>query len=207
MSQEMAPSEEKSQSQEKSRSPEVPTPDELFPAPEPGRKSGGPGSRREREWPELTAAAGLKENPLPVEGEQVLEAWTDGASRGNPGPAAIGIVFRQKDGPALATDAEAIGRATNNEAEYRAVIRALEHCQRWRVEKLDLYVDSELVARQLRGLYRVKSPSLRPLYQQAAHLARGLRQFRVRHVPRERNRHADHLANSALGPAASRRAG
>ncbi len=162
----------------------------------------GPTGRRQaeraQEWPRLAAAAGLRSSPLPADGSRVLEAWTDGASRGNPGPAAIGIVFRQQGGEALAEHAEAIGRATNNEAEYRAVIRALELCVRWRVARLDLHVDSELVARQLRGVYRVKSASLRPLYQQAAHLARQLRQFRVRHVPRERNRHADHLASRAL---------
>jgi ribonuclease HI len=147
---------------------------------------------------ELPAASALAECPLPEGGSPVLEVFTDGASRGNPGPAAVGVLFRQKDGPDLCGHAEAIGRATNNQAEYRAVLAALEHCARWGVGRVHLFVDSELVARQLTGAYRVKSVDLRPLYQQVQHLARGFREFRVRHVPRARNAHADHLANLAL---------
>jgi len=151
-------------------------------------------------WPDLSAAAEVTTTPLPRRGSRVLEAWTDGASKGNPGPAAIGIVFRQHNGELLCGHYEAIGRATNNVAEYRAVLRALEFCQQWRVKRLNLFVDSELVARQLSGAYRVKSPTLAPLYQQAAFLARGFDMFKVYHVPREQNRHADHLANKALAP-------
>jgi ribonuclease HI len=149
-------------------------------------------------WPELTAADDLRQSPLPRRGSRVLEAWTDGASKGNPGPAGIGIVFRQQGGEALCAHAEAIGRATNNVAEYRAVLRALEFSRRWGITRLHLYLDSELIVRQLTGAYRVKSPGLRPLYQQAAYLARSFQEFRVRHVPRARNAHADHLANLAL---------
>jgi len=152
-------------------------------------------------FPELPAAADLPECPLPREGSPVLEISSDGASRGNPGPASIGVVFRQKDGPELCEHAEAIGRATNNQAEYRAVLAALEHCDRWGVGRVHLLVDSELVARQLTGVYRVKSQDLLPIYQQVMHLARRLREFRVRHVPRARNAHADHLANRALDQA------
>ncbi|MFH1841813.1 MAG: ribonuclease HI family protein [bacterium] len=156
-------------------------------------------------WPELIAAVEVSTTPLPRRGSRVLEAWTDGASKGNPGPASIGIVFRQHNGEPLCSHYEAIGRATNNVAEYRAVLRALEFCQQWRVKSLNLYVDSELVARQLSGAYRVKSPSLAPLYQQAAFLARGLDVFRVYHVPREQNRHADYLANKALASKSGKR--
>jgi len=153
------------------------------------------------EYPDLPAASDLAECPLPAAGSPVLEIFTDGASRGNPGPAAIGVLFRQKDGPDLGVHCEAIGRATNNQAEYRAVLAALEHCDRWGVGRVHLYLDSELVARQLMGTYRVKSHDLLPLYQQAVHLARRLREFRIRHVPRAKNAHADHLANLALdGP-------
>ncbi|HOX25082.1 MAG TPA: ribonuclease HI family protein [Candidatus Krumholzibacteria bacterium] len=152
-------------------------------------------------FPGLPAAADLPECPLPATGSPVLEIFTDGASRGNPGPAAIGVLFRQKDGPDLCAHREAIGRATNNQAEYRAVLAALEHCDRWGVGRVHLYLDSELVARQLMGTYRVKSQDLLPLYQQAVHLAKRLREFRIRHVPRAKNAHADHLANQALDPA------
>jgi len=123
---------------------------------------------------------------------------TDGASRGNPGPAAIGIVFGQADGPDLCVHSEAIGRATNNVAEYRAVVTALEHCRRWGVGRVQLLMDSELIVRQLRGVYRVKSPDLRPHYQQVVFLSRDLDEFRVRHVRRDENGHADALANRAL---------
>ncbi|MBK6735973.1 MAG: ribonuclease HI family protein [bacterium] len=128
----------------------------------------------------------------------MLEIFTDGASRGNPGPAAIGIVFRRKDGEALAQHREAIGRATNNVAEYRAVVTALEFCQKWGIKRVHLKMDSELIARQLLGVYRVKSPELRPLYQQVVFITRGLAEFEVTHLRREQNAHADALANQAL---------
>lgn len=171
---------------------------------EEGSPARSPGKQSEA-WPDLTPAAELQSSPLPRRGRQVLEAWTDGASKGNPGPAAIGVVFRQKDGEALCSHSEAIGTATNNVAEYQAVLRALEFCRQWRIKQFDLYVDSELIARQLTGVYRVKSQLLLPLYQQAAFMARGLRSFRVFHVAREHNHHADHLANLALRRRPSRR--
>jgi ribonuclease HI len=150
------------------------------------------------QWPELPAAAALAKSPLPARGKHVLEIFTDGASRGNPGPSAIGILFREKDGVELAEHHETIGRATNNVAEYQAVVRALEHCQRWRIKRVHLNMDSELIVRQLHGTYRVKSPDLRPLYQQVVFLSRGLEEFRVRHIKRALNGHADALANRAL---------
>ncbi|MBM4130254.1 ribonuclease HI family protein [bacterium] len=149
-------------------------------------------------FPPLVAASSLLRSPLPSRGRYVLEIFTDGASRGNPGPAAIGIVFRRKGAEALAEHCEAIGRATNNVAEYRAVVTALEFCQRWGVRRVHLKMDSELIVRQLHGTYRVKSPELRPLYQQVVFLSRSLAEFEVAHVRREHNAHADALANRAL---------
>jgi ribonuclease HI len=166
------------------------------PPPAPATPSSPPS--RASKFPELPAAAELKESPLPAKGAQVLEVYTDGASRGNPGPAAVGVVVCQKEGPALCVHGEAIGLATNNVAEYRAVLTALQLCRRWNAPRVHLFVDSELVARQLTGVYRVKSPDLLPLFQQVQHLARQLREFQVRHIPRERNAHADHVANLAL---------
>jgi ribonuclease HI len=172
----------------------------------PGGNQGKTRSRREAakkinaedEWPELSPAATLAQSPLPARGKPVLEVFTDGASRGNPGPASIGVVFRLKDGEALAEHYETIGRATNNVAEYRAVVAALEHCQRWQIKRVHLNMDSELIVRQLHGTYRVKSPDLRPLYQQVVFLSKGLDEFRVRHIKRALNGHADALANRAL---------
>lgn len=162
------------------------------------RKETAKNNPGDTEWPELTAAATLAKSPLPARGKPVLEVFTDGASRGNPGPASIGIVFRMKDGEELAEHCETIGRATNNVAEYRAVVAALEHCQRWQVKRVHLNMDSELIVRQLHGTYRVKSPDLRPLYQQVIFLSKGLEEFRVRHIKRALNGHADALANRAL---------
>jgi len=146
----------------------------------------------------LTPAAELLASPLPTQGKPIMEIFTDGASRGNPGPAAIGIVFGVKGGKLVAEHCEAIGRTTNNVAEYRAVVVALEHCGRWGVQRVHLRLDSELIVRQLHGVYRVKSPDLRPLYQQVVFLSKNLDEFQVEHVKRAFNVHADALANSAL---------
>lgn len=153
------------------------------------------------ELDDLPAATALDENPMPATGSSVMEVYTDGASRGNPGPAAVGIVFGQQNGPLLCVHREVIGRATNNQAEYRAVLAALSHCDRWSVARVHLFLDSELVARQLLGLYRVKSQDLQPLYQQALQLIRRRREFQVRHLSRDNNIHADRLANQALDAA------
>jgi ribonuclease HI len=177
------------------------TPDTAGAGPTAATPAAAAADRGAARFPALPRAADLDACPLPETGSAVLEIASDGASRGNPGPAAVGVVFRQKDGPDLCEHAEAIGRATNNQAEYRAVLAALEHCDRWGVGRVHLLVDSELVVRQLNGRYRVKSQDLLPLYQQVMHLARRLREFRVRHVPRARNAHADHLANRALDSA------
>lgn len=150
------------------------------------------------DWPELPPAATIKSNPLPANGPRILEIFTDGISRGNPGPAAIGALFRQKNGPDLAEHCATIGKATNNVAEYRAVVAALEHARRWRIKKVHLHLDSELIVRQLTGVFRVKSPDIRPLFQQVVFLSRNLTDFQVRHVKRNRNAHADALANKAL---------
>jgi len=146
----------------------------------------------------LLPAAGLKKRPLPGKGEQVLEIWTDGASRGNPGPASIGIVFGQRGGETLCAHGETIGRATNNAAEYQAVLRALHFATDWGVKRVQLNLDSELVARQLSGQYRVKSQDLMPFYRQVVSLMRSLDKAVVRHVRREKNKLADRLANLAL---------
>jgi ribonuclease HI len=170
-----------------------------MPLPQPAEEAPRPDAADDDgKWPELPAAAMLERSPLPTRGRPVMEIFTDGASRGNPGPAAIGILFRRKGGEDLAQHCEAIGRATNNVAEYKAVVTALEFCQRWGVRRVHLMMDSELIVRQLLGMYRVKSPELRPLYQQVVFISRGMAEFQVTHVRREQNAHADALANRAL---------
>lgn len=150
------------------------------------------------ELADVPAAAGLAASPLPSTGSPVLEVWTDGASRGNPGPASVGIVFGLKGGGLVARHAEKIGIATNNVAEYRAVLRALELAAGWGAKRISLQLDSELVARQISGQYRVKSQDLLPFYRQVMDLIRELDGFAVKHIRRERNTLADVLANLAL---------
>jgi ribonuclease HI len=122
----------------------------------------------------------------------------DGASRGNPGPAAIGAVIKDDRGNLVARLSRQIGRATNNQAEYRALIAALEQAISLGAKKVDIRLDSELVVRQLSGRYRVKNTGLKPLYEQVQQLLGKLDEVSVRHVPRARNAEADRLANQAL---------
>lgn len=150
------------------------------------------------EPPALVAAADLDESPLPAAGDQVLEVWTDGASRGNPGPAAIGVVFGQRGGEMLCAHGETIGKTTNNVAEYQAVLRALRFARAWGVKQVAINLDSELVARQITGQYRVKSLDLMPFYRQIISLMRVFDRVDIRHVRRENNVLADRYANLAL---------
>jgi len=126
-----------------------------------------------------------------------LDIQVDGASHGNPGPAAIGAVIKDRQGTVLATISRAIGEATNNQAEYRALIEALKEAVGLGVTSGTVWLDSELVMRQLSGQYRVKSPSVRPLYVEAASLLRKAR-FKLVHVGHDGNHEAHALAQSAL---------
>ncbi|HLW80834.1 MAG TPA: reverse transcriptase-like protein [Candidatus Acidoferrales bacterium] len=125
----------------------------------------------------------------------------DGASRGNPGPAAYAVVLRQPDGAKIAEISKCIGRATNNIAEYYALIAALDYAAANSIQALRVRSDSELLVRQMQGRYKVKSAELKPLHERAQKLARGFHHFVVEHVPREQNSDADALANLALDSA------
>ena len=127
-----------------------------------------------------------------------LIGWADGASRGNPGPAAWGMALATPAGEELAAEGRAIGRATNNVAEYRGAIAAAEAALALGADELELRLDSQLVVRQLEGRYRVKHRDLKPLFERLSGLAGQFAAFRAVHVPRERNRRADALANAAL---------
>ncbi len=122
----------------------------------------------------------------------------DGASRGNPGPAAYGVVMESAEGSPLGAFAKALGETTNNVAEYRGLLAALEYALAHDYARVRVLTDSELLARQMAGMYKVKSPDLRPLYEQAKRLSGQFKSFAIEHVPRERNREADRLANRAL---------
>jgi ribonuclease HI len=125
-------------------------------------------------------------------------AYVDGASRGNPGPASYAVILRSPDGKTKFEIGKYLGRATNNVAEYYALITALDYAAAEGIERLRVRSDSELLVRQMQGRYKVKSVDLRPLHERAQKLARGLAYFQIEHVPREQNREADELANVAL---------
>jgi ribonuclease HI len=126
----------------------------------------------------------------------------DGGARGNPGPAAIGVVVSKPDGTVIDEVAERIGVATNNVAEYRAVLKGIERAQALGAGELELIGDSELVARQLTGAYKVKHPSMKPLHAQALAALGRFDSWRIRTVPRAQNARADELVNAALDTAA-----
>jgi len=122
----------------------------------------------------------------------------DGASRGNPGPAAIGATIRDEQGGLIASISKCIGRMTNNQAEYRAVIAALEKAIKLGAEEVDINLDSQLVVRQLSGRYRVKNAALKPLYQRVKQKLSLLNGFTIAYIPRRQNKEADRLASRAL---------
>ncbi|MFC1763090.1 phosphoribosylglycinamide formyltransferase [Planctomycetota bacterium] len=124
--------------------------------------------------------------------------YSDGGSRGNPGPAAAGMVLRNAQNQLLVAQGFFLGTTTNNVAEYTGIIRALKAAQRLQATTIELNSDSELLVKQLNGLYAVRSPNLKPLYQQACCLLDHFTQWQVRHVFRDQNKDADRLVNQAL---------
>jgi ribonuclease H / adenosylcobalamin/alpha-ribazole phosphatase len=127
-----------------------------------------------------------------------VRLYTDGGSRGNPGPAAYGYVLESEDGTVLAAEGEAIGVATNNVAEYRGLVAGLAKAIELAVPEVEVVSDSELLVKQMRGEYRVKNQALRHLSLEAARLVRQLGRVEYRHVGREQNDLADRLVNDAL---------
>jgi ribonuclease HI/probable phosphoglycerate mutase len=128
----------------------------------------------------------------------VYVAYADGASRGNPGPSAIGVVIFDGEGREVHRESRRVGHGTNNEAEYRAAIAALEAALGLGASRLELRLDSELVVRQLTGRYRVRNPRLMTLYGRLVDLRTRFQSVTFRNLPRAGNRLADALANQAL---------
>jgi ribonuclease HI len=124
--------------------------------------------------------------------------YTDGAARGNPGPAAIGVVLKDIIGNTITTVCRTLGVRTNNQAEYTAVITGLEKALSLGAKQVVLKSDSELVVKQLMGLYKVKNADLREMYQKVIALAGRLEKFSAVNIPREQNKQADALCNKAL---------
>jgi ribonuclease HI len=137
----------------------------------------------------------LSDGPAPA---RRLVVHVDGGARGNPGPAAIGVVIDDPDGGRVDELAERIGEATNNVAEYRALLRGLERAAELGARELEVINDSELVAKQVNGDYKVRHPAMRPLFELASERLAGFERWSIRSVPRAENAEADALVNAAL---------
>ena len=129
---------------------------------------------------------------------KVLRLYTDGAARGNPGPAGLGVVIEDDQGMRLRGLYRYIGETTNNQAEYLALAEGLKAMADWKPDRLEVYLDSKLVVEQLAGRFRVKHADLRPLHRHVQDLLSRFPEVVVQHVERERNRGADALANRAI---------
>lgn len=155
---------------------------------------------------EPAAAAPLVSAPPPPPGRRpaasrprkALRVWSDGAARGNPGPAGAGAVLTEVDGSVVARVGKYLGLQTNNHAEYAALLLGLEAALELGVEEVEIFSDSELLVRQLQRVYRVKSPGLKPLFERAVELMGRFRRATLRHVPREQNAQADEMSNRAI---------
>ena len=130
-----------------------------------------------------------------------FSAAIDGGSRGNPGPAAWGVAVLDEHGACIEGHSGLLGRATNNVAEYHALLEALELARARQADEVLIQADSELIVRQIEGAYRVRHPDLKPLHARAVGLIRGFDRFRIRHVPSAQNKEADRLVNLALDSA------
>ena len=132
-------------------------------------------------------------------------AYVDGGARGNPGPAGYGVAIQDASGHKIAELSEYLGHRTNNYAEYQGLIAALRYAQANQIKALKVISDSELMVRQMKGIYKVRHPELRKLHDEAQQLVRKLDHFEIRHALRENNRDADRLANEAMDRGRSQR--
>lgn len=144
-------------------------------------------------WP---FEASARDRFQPAQG--TITAFCDGGARGNPGPAGFGVYIEDERGEKLAELSEYLGIRTNNYAEYSGLLAALEFALRYDHPRLKVVSDSELMVKQIKGQYQVKSPDLRPLYEEAKRRIAGLEWFQIQHVLRNKNREADRLANEAM---------
>ena len=136
--------------------------------------------------------------PAPAVPPAAVQAHIDGGARGNPGPSGYGVVVHDADGKLLAELSEFLGHNTNNFAEYSALLAALDYALQHGHRELKIFSDSELLVKQIKGEYKIKSPELRTLYDQARSLINKLSWFHIEHVRREQNSEADILANEAM---------
>ncbi|MGI6576132.1 MAG: ribonuclease HI family protein [bacterium] len=129
---------------------------------------------------------------------ELIKLFTDGAARGNPGPAGIGVAIIGHTGSVVVECSEYIGETTNNIAEYRAFIRGLQEATALSPAEVHAFCDSQLLVRQVKGEYKVRHENLIPLYQEALALIRQLPRFQITYIPRSENKYADALANQGI---------
>ena len=141
---------------------------------------------------------------MPSNAGAAYTAHIDGGARGNPGPAGYGVVIQDASGKKLAELSEYLGHHTNNYAEYQGLLGVLRYAIAHGIKALKVVSDSELMVRQMKGIYKVKHPELRKLYEEAQQLVRKLEYFEIRHAMREHNVDADRLANEAMDRGRSR---
>jgi len=127
-----------------------------------------------------------------------LTLYADGGSRGNPGPAGAGAYLEDDEGNSVAEVYQYLGEATNNVAEYKALLLGLQEANKHHPAELMIRLDSQLIVRQLEGIYQVKQPHLRELYEEVLNLLQHFPKYDVKHIPREQNEKADQLANQAM---------
>jgi ribonuclease HI len=127
-----------------------------------------------------------------------LTIYVDGASRGNPGPAAVGAVIKEEQGATILKVSSSIGRATNNQAEYSALIVALQEAMKLGADQVYINTDSQLMSEQINGNYKVRNAHIRPLFEKAMQLLTAFQYYSIDHIPRYLNSEADALANEAL---------
>ena len=135
--------------------------------------------------------------PFKKNGEEIVEIYIDGAARGNPGESGIGIFIKDEKGKTREVK-KYLGTLTNNQAEYMALITALESSKEHRNKKIQIYTDSLLLANQMNGLWKVKHPEISVLNKKAKELLKNFKEVTIQHIPRELNKEADRLANLAI---------
>jgi ribonuclease HI len=127
--------------------------------------------------------------------DRIVEVFIDGASKGNPGPAGIGVSILDKNGREISKISEKIEDTTNNVAEYKALLRAITECKKLNILSVKFYTDSQLLARQINGMYKIKDERLKSLYVKIKGKLLGFKEWEITHIPREQNVVADRLAN------------
>ncbi len=146
----------------------------------------------------LNAPGAVPASKRPSSAGAFYDLFVDGGSRGNPGPSGGGAVIKDPSGKVVKRLKKRLGLGTNNRAEYMALIMALEAARGLGAEKVRIFADSQLMVRQVTGRYRVKSPALQPLYRKVMALLAAFKDYRISHIPREKNSEADGLANEAM---------